>query len=145
MFRLFISTFLLFIFTKNLNAAALECDVDDYLIQNSSVISINIIDLNVKPLISLDEIPSFISIRVDDGFSNRVLNSKLTGQLLKMKINSSVYFYLKPSGNSYMDGFYIIRNNDFVTKLDSFCSFNILSNYQSDFIHFDEEEPLDEL
>tara|TARA_Y100000591_G_C21460831_1_gene510743 strand:+ start:182 stop:592 length:411 start_codon:yes stop_codon:yes gene_type:complete len=136
MFRLFISTFFLFIFTKNLNAAALECDVDDYLIQNSSVISINSIDLNVKP---------FISIRVDDGFSNRVLNSKLTGQLLKMKINSSVYFYLKPSGNSYMDGFYIIRNNDFVTKLDSFCSFNILSNYQSDFIHFDEEEPLDEL
>ena len=33
MIKLFISTILLFIFIKNLNAAALECDVDDYLIQ----------------------------------------------------------------------------------------------------------------
>ena len=45
MFKLFISTILLFIFTKNLNAAALECDVDDYLIQNLNVISINSVDL----------------------------------------------------------------------------------------------------
>ena len=44
-----------------------------------------------------------------------------------------------------MDGFYIIRNGDYVTKLDSYCSVNIFSNYQSDFIQFDKEEPLDEL
>ena len=62
-----------------------------------------------------------------------------------MNISPDIYFYLKPSGNGYMDGFYIIRNGDYVTKLDSYCSFNILSNYQSDFIHFDKEEPLDEL
>ena len=145
MFKLFISTILLFIFTKNLNSAALECDVDDYLIKNSSVISINTVNLKIKPLVSLDEIPSFISIRVDDVFSDRAFNSQLIGQLLKMKINPNVHFYLKPSGNGYIDGFYIIKSGEFVTKLDTFCSFNILSNYQSDFIHFDEEEPSDEL
>jgi len=145
MFKLFISTILLFIFTKNLNSAALECDVDDYLIKNSSVISINTVNLKIKPLVSLDEIPSFISIRVDDVFSDRAFNSQLIGQLLKMKINPNVHFYLKPSGNGYIDGFYIIKSGEFVTKLDTFCSFNILSNYQSDFIHFDEEELLDEL
>ena len=138
MFKLFFSTILLFIFTKNLNAAALECDVDDYLIQNLNVISINSVDLEIKPLVSLDEIPSFISIKVDDDFSNRALNSQLSSRLLKMKINSNVHFYLKPASNGYMDGFYIIRNGDYVTKLDSFCSFNILSNYQSSFIHFEE-------
>ena len=37
-----------------------------------------------------------------------------------------------------MDGFYIIKNGDYVTKLDSYCSFNMLSNYQSSFIHFEE-------
>ena len=145
MFKLFISTILLFIFTKNLNSAALECDVDDYLIKNSSVISINTVNLKIKPLVSLDEIPSFISIRVDDVFSDRAFNSQLIGQLLKMKINPNVHFYLKPLGNGYIDGFYIIKSGEFVTKLDTFCSFNILSNYQSDFIHFDEEELLDEL
>lgn len=138
MFKLFFSTILLFIFTKNLNAAALECDVDDYLIQNLNVISINSVDLEIKPLVSLDEIPSFISIKVDDDFSNRALNSQLSSRLLKMKINSNVHFYLKPTSNGYMDGFYIIRNGDYVTKLDSYCSFNILSNYQSSFIHFEE-------
>lgn len=138
MFKLFISTILLFIFTKNLNAAALECDVDDYLIQNLNVISINSVDLEIKPLVSLDEIPSFISIKVDDDFSDRALNSQLSSRLLKMKINSNVHFYLKPTSNGYMDGFYIIRNGDYVTKLDSYCSFNILSNYQSSFIHFEE-------
>jgi hypothetical protein len=138
MFKLFFSTILLFIFTKNLNAAALECDVDDYLIQNLNVISINSVDLEIKPLVSLDEIPSFISIKVDDDFSNRALNSQLSSRLLKMKINSNVHFYLKPASNDYMDGFYIIRNGDYVTKLDSYCSFNILSNYQSSFIHFEE-------
>jgi hypothetical protein len=138
MFKLFFSTILLFIFTKNLNAAALECDVDDYLIQNLNVISINSVDLEIKPLVSLDEIPSFISIKVDDDFSNRALNSQLSSRLLKMKINSNVHFYLKPASNGYMDGFYIIRNGDYVTKLDSYCSFNILSNYQSSFIHFEE-------
>ena len=138
MFKLFISTILLFIFTKNLNAAALECDVDDYLIQNLNVISINSVDLEIKPLVSLDEIPSFISIKVDDDFSDRALNSQLSSRLLKMKINSNVHFYLKPTSNGYMDGFYIIRNGDYVTKLDSYCSFNILSNYQSSFIQFEE-------
>jgi hypothetical protein len=138
MFKLFFSTILLFIFTKNLNAAALECDVDDYLIQNLNVISINSVDLEIKPLVSLGEIPSFISIKVDDDFSNRALNSQLSSRLLKMKINSNVHFYLKPTSNGYMDGFYIIRNGDYVTKLDSYCSFNILSNYQSSFIHFEE-------
>ncbi|MDB0033955.1 hypothetical protein N9E52_02310 [Alphaproteobacteria bacterium] len=138
MFKLFFSTVILFIFTKNLNAAALECDVDDYLIQNLNVISINSVDLEIKPLVSLGEIPSFISIKVDDDFSNRALNSQLSSRLLKMKINSNVHFYLKPASNGYMDGFYIIRNGDYVTKLDSYCSFNILSNYQSSFIHFEE-------
>ena len=138
MFKLFFSTILLFIFTKNLNAAALECDVDDYLIQNLNVISINSVDLEIKPLVSLDEIPSFISIKVDDDFSNKALNSQLSSRLLKMKINSNVHFYLRPASNGYMDGFYIIRNGDYVTKLDSYCSFNILSNYQSSFIHFEE-------
>ena len=138
MFKLFFSTILLFIFTKNLHAAALECDVDDYLIQNLNVISINSVDLEIKPLVSLDEIPSFISIKVDDDFSNKALNSQLSSRLLKMKINSNVHFYLKPASNGYMDSFYIIRNGDYVTKLDSYCSFNILSNYQSSFIHFEE-------
>ena len=138
MFKLFFSIILLFIFTKNLNAATLECDVDDYLIQNLNVISINSVDLEIKPLVSLDEIPSFISIKVDDDFSNKALNSQLSSRLLKMKINSNVHFYLRPASNGYMDGFYIIRNGDYVTKLDSYCSFNILSNYQSSFIHFEE-------
>lgn len=138
MFKLFISTILLFIFTKNLSAAALECEVDDYLIQNLNVISINSVDLEIKPLVSLDEIPSYISIKVDEDFSDRALNSQLSGRLLKMKINSNVHFYLKPASNGYMDGFYIIRNGDYVTKLDSYCSFNILSNYQSSFIQFEE-------
>ena len=138
MFNLFFNKILLFIFTKNLKSAALECDVDDYLIQNLNVISINSVDLEIKPLVSLDEIPSFISIKVDDDFSNRALNSQLSSRLLKMKINSNVHFYLKPASNGYMDGFYIIRNGDYVTKLDSYCSFNILSNYQSSFIHFEE-------
>ena len=136
MFKLFISTILLFIFTKNLNAAALECDVDDYLIQNLNVISINSVDLEIKPLVSLDEIPSFISIKVDNDFSDRAFNSQLSGRLLKMKINSDIHFYLKPTSNGYMDGFYIIRNGDYVTKLDSYCSFNVLSNFQSSFIQF---------
>ena len=138
MLKLFISTILLYILTKNLNAAALECDVDDYLIQNLNVISINSVDLEIKPLVSLDEIPSFISIKVDDDFSDSALNSQLSSRLLKMKINSNVHFYLKPTSNGYMDGFYIIRNGDYVTKLDSYCSFNILSNYQSSFIQFEE-------
>lgn len=138
MFKLFISTILLFIFTKNLNAAALECEADDYLIQNLNVISINSVDLEIKPLVSLDEIPSYVSIKVDDDFSDRALNSQLSSRLLKMKINSNVHFYLKPASNGYMDGFYIIRNGDYVTKLDSYCSFNILSNYQSSFIQFEE-------
>ena len=138
MFKLLLSTILLFIFTKNLSAAALECEVDDYLIQNLNVISINSVDLEIKPLVSLGEIPSFISIKVDDDFSNRALNSQLSSRLLKMKINSNVHFYLKPASNGYMDGFYIIRNGDYVTKLDSYCSFNILGNYQSSFIHFEE-------
>ena len=138
MFKLFISTILLFIFTKNLSAAALECEVDDYLIQNLNVIFINSVDLEIKPLVSLDEIPSYISIKVDDDFSDRALNSQLSSRLLKMKIDSNVHFYLKPASNGYMDGFYIIRNGDYVTKLDSYCSFNILSNYQSSFIQFEE-------
>ena len=138
MFKLFMSTILLFIFTKNLSAAALECEVDDYLIQNLNVISINSVDLEIKPLVSLDEIPSYISIKVDDDFSDRALNSQLSSRLLKMKINSNVHFYLKPASNGYMDGFYIIKNGDYVTKLDSYCSFNILSNYQSSFIQFEE-------
>ena len=138
MFKLLLSTILLFIFTKNLSAAALECDVDDYLIQNLNVISINSVDLEIKPLVSLDEIPSFISIKVDDDFSDRALNSQLSGRLLKMKINSDIHFYLKPASNGYMDGFYIIRNGDYVTKLDSYCSFNVLSNFQSSFIQFEE-------
>lgn len=138
MFKLLISTILLFILTKNLNAAALECEVDDYLIQNLNVISINSVDLEIKPLVSLDEIPSYVSIKVDDDFSDRALNSQLSSRLLKMKINSNVHFYLKPASNGYMDGFYIIRNGDYVTKLDSYCSFNILSNYQSSFVQFEE-------
>tara|TARA_E500000178_G_C16538057_1_gene537519 strand:- start:139 stop:576 length:438 start_codon:yes stop_codon:yes gene_type:complete len=145
MIKLFISTILLFIFIKNLNAAALECDVDDYLIQNLNVISINRVDLEIKPLVSLDEIPPFISIKIDNHFSDRAQSSQLTSKPLKMYISPDVYFYLKPSGNGYMDGFYIIRNGDYVTKLDSYCSVNIFSNYQSDFIQFDKEEPLDEL
>jgi len=145
MFKLFINTILLFIFTKTINSAALECDVDDYLIQNLSVITINSADLEIKPLTSLDEIPPFISIKIDNHFSDRAQSSQLTSKPLKMYISPDVYFYLKPSGNGYMDGFYIIRNGDYVTKLDSYCSFNIFSNYQSDFIHFDKEEPLDEL
>ena len=75
---------------------------------------------------------------MDDDFSDRALNSQLSSRLLKMKINSNVHFYLKPASNGYMDGFYIIRNGDYVTKLDSYCSFNILSNYQSSFIQFEE-------
>ena len=138
MFKLLLSTILLYILTKNLNAAALECDVDDYLIQNLNVISINSVDLEIKPLVSLDEIPSFISIKVDDDFSDRAFNSQLSGRLLKMKINSDIHFYLKPTSNGYMDGFYIIRNGDYVTKLDSYCSFNVLSNFQSSFIQFEE-------
>ena len=138
MFKLLLSTILLFIFTKTVNAAALECDVDDYLIQNLNVISINSVDLEIKPLVSFDEIPSYISIKVDEDFSDRALNSQLSSRLLKMKINSNVHFYLKPASNGYMDGFYIIRNGDYVTKLDSYCSFNILSNYQSSFIQFEE-------
>ena len=145
MFKLLLSTILLFIFTKTVNAAALECDVDDYLIQNLSVISINTVNLKIEPLVSLDEIPSFISIKIDNHFSDWAQSSQLTGKPLKMNISPDIYFYLKPSGNGYMDGFYIIRNGDYVTKLDSYCSFNIFSNYQSDFIHFDKEEPLDEL
>jgi hypothetical protein len=145
MIKLFISTILLFIFTKNLNAAALECDVDDFLIQNLNVISINRVDLEIKPLVSLDEIPPFISIKIDNHFSDRAQSSQLTSKPLKMYISPDVYFYLKPSGNGYMDGFYIIRNGDYVTKLDSYCSVNIFSNYQSDFIQFDKEESLDEL
>jgi len=145
MFKLFFSTILLFIFTKNLNAAALECDVDDYLIQNLSVITINSVNLEIKPLVSLDEIPPFISIKIDNHFSDRAQSSQLTSKPLKMYISPDVYFYLKPSGNGYMDGFYIIRNGDYVTKLDSYCSVNIFSNYQSDFIQFDKEESLDEL
>ena len=136
MFKLFFSIILLFIFTKTVNSAALECDVDDYLIQNLNVISINSVDLEIKPLVSLDEIPSFISIKVDDDFSDRAFNSQLSGRLLKMKINSDIHFYLKPTSNGYMDGFYIIRNGDYVTKLDSYCSFNVLSNFQSSFIQF---------
>ena len=145
MFKLFISTILLFIFTKTVNAAALECDVDDYLIQNLSVITINSVNLEIKPLVSLDEIPPFISIKIDNHFSDRAQSSQLTSKPLKMYISPDVYFYLKPSGNGYMDGFYIIRNGDYVTKLDSYCSVNIFSNYQSDFIQFDKEESLDEL
>ena len=145
MFKLFINTILLFIFTKTVNAAALECDVDDYLIQNLSVITINSVNLEIKPLVSLDEIPPFISIKIDNHFSDRAQSSQLTSKPLKMYISPDVYFYLKPSGNGYMDGFYIIRNGDYVTKLDSYCSVNIFSNYQSDFIQFDKEESLDEL
>ena len=145
MFKLFINTILLFIFTKTVNSAALECDVDDYLIQNLSVITINSVNLEIKPLTSLDEIPPFISIKIDNHFSDWAQSSKLTSKPLKMYISPDVYFYLKPSGNGYMDGFYIIRNGDYVTKLDSYCSVNIFSNYQSDFIQFDKEEPLDEL
>ena len=137
MFKLFFSTILLFILTKNLNAAALECKVDDYLIQNLSVISINSVDLNIKPMASLDEIPSFISIKIDDHFSDRALNSQITGKLLKMTINPNLYFYLKPVDSDYMQGFYITKSGEFVTKLDSYCNFNLLSNYQSSFIHFE--------
>jgi len=145
MFKLFINTILLFIFTKTVNSAALECDVDDYLIKNLSVITINSVNLEIKPLTSLDEIPPFISIKIDNHFSDRAQSSQLTSKPLKMYISPDVYFYLKPSGNGYMDGFYIIRNGDYVTKLDSYCSVNIFSNYQSDFIQFDKEESLDEL
>lgn len=137
MFKLFISTILLFIFTKNLNAAALECQVDNYLFENSDVILINTVDLEVQPLVSLDQIPSFISIKIDDDFSDRALSSKLTGKLLKTEINSNLYFYLKSSGNNYMDGFYVIKSGEFVTKLDTYCSFNMLSNYHSNFIQFE--------
>jgi len=145
MFKLFINTILLFIFTKTVNSAALECDVDDYLIQNLSVITINSVNLEIKPLVSLDEIPPFISIKIDNHFSDWAQSSQLKGKPLKMNISPDIYFYLKPSGNGYMDGFYIIRNGDYVTKLDSYCSVNIFSNYQSDFIQFDKEESLDEL
>ena len=138
MFKLFISTILLFIFIKNLNAAALECEVDDYSIQNSSVISINIVNFKVEPLVSLDEIPPFISIKVNEHFTDWALSSQKSGKLLKMKIDPNLYFYLKPSGNGYMDGFYIIKSGNLITKLDTYCSFNILSNYQSNFIKFKE-------
>jgi len=137
MFKLFFSTIILFVFTKNLNAAALECQVDDYLFENLDVMSINAVDLEVQPLVSLDEIPSFISIRIDDAFSHRALSSKLTGKLLKTEINSNLYFYLKSSGNNYMDGFYVIKSGEFVTKLDTYCSFNMFSNYHSNFIQFE--------
>ena len=137
MYKLFFSTIILFVFTKNLNAAALECRVDDYLFENSDVILINTVDLEVQPLVSLDQIPSFISIKIDDDFSDRALSSKLTGKLLKTEINSNLYFYLKSSGNNYMDGFYVIKSGEFVTKLDTYCSFNMLSNYHSNFIQFE--------
>lgn len=137
MYKLFFSTIILFVFTKNLNAAALECQVDDYLFENSDVILINTVDLEVQPLVSLDQIPSFISIKIDDDFSDRALSSKLTGKLLKTEINSNLYFYLKSSGNNYMDGFYVIKSGEFVTKLDTYCSFNMLSNYHSNFIQFE--------
>jgi len=137
MFKLFFSTIILFVFTKNLNAAALECQVDDYLFENSDVILINTVDLEVQPLVSLDQIPSFISIKIDDDFSDRALISKLTGKLLKTEINSNLYFYLKSSGNNYMDGFYVIKSGEFVTKLDTYCSFNMFSNYHSNFIQFE--------
>jgi len=137
MFKLFFITIILFVFTKNLNAAALECQVDDYLFENSDVILINTVDLEVQPLVSLDQIPSFISIKIDDDFSDRALSSKLTGKLLKTEINSNLYFYLKSSGNNYMDGFYVIKSGEFVTKLDTYCSFNMLSNYHSNFIQFE--------
>ncbi len=137
MFKLFFSTIILFVFTKNLNAAALECQVDDYLFENSDVILINTVDLEIQPLVSLDQIPSFISIKIDDDFSDRALSSKLTGKLLKTEINSNLYFYLKSSGNNYMDGFYVIKSGEFVTKLDTYCSFNMLSNYHSNFIQFE--------
>lgn len=137
MYKLFFSTIILFVFTKNLNAAALECQVDDYLFENSDVILINTVDLEVQPLVSLDQIPSFISIKIDDDFSDRALSSKLTGKFLKTEINSNLYFYLKSSGNNYMDGFYVIKSGEFVTKLDTYCSFNILSNYHSNFIQFE--------
>jgi hypothetical protein len=137
MFKLFFSTIILFVFTKNLNAAALECQVDDYLFENSDVILINTVDLEVQPLVSLDQIPSFISIKIDDDFSDRALSSKLTGKLLKTEINSNLYFYLKSSGNNYMGGFYVIKRGEFVTKLDTYCSFNMLSNYHSNFIQFE--------
>ena len=140
MFKFFFSTIILFVFIKNLNAAALECQVDDYDIQNSDVISININDLEVKPLVSLDEIPSFISIKIDHDFSDWMLDSKLTGKFLKTEINPNLYFYLKSSGNNYMDGFYVIKTGKFITKLDTFCSFNILSNYHSNFIHFEKRD-----
>ena len=137
MFKLFFSTIVLFVFNKNLNAAALECHIDDYLIHNLDVISINAEYLEVQPLISIDEIPSFISIRIDEDFSDRALSSKLTGKFLKTKINSNLYFYLKSSGNNYMGGFYVIKRGEFVTKLDTYCSFNMLSNYHSNFIQFE--------
>jgi len=137
MFKLFFITIILFVFTKNLNAAALECQVDDYLFENSDVILINTVDLEVQPLVSLDQIPSFISIKIDDDFSDRALSSKLTGKLLKTEINSNLYFYLKSSGNNYMGGFYVIKRGEFVTKLDTYCSFNMLSNYHSNFIQFE--------
>ena len=137
MFKLFFSTIILFVFTKNLNAAALECQVDNCLFENSDVILINTVDLEVQPLVSLDQIPSFISIKIDDDFSDRALSSKLTGKLLKTEINSNLYFYLKSSGNNYMDGFYVIKSGEFVTKLDTYCSFNMFSNYHSNFIQFE--------
>lgn len=77
MFKLLLSTILLFIFTKTVNAAALECDVEDYLIQNLSVITINSADLEIKPLTSLDEIPPFISIKIDNYFSDWALKVHL--------------------------------------------------------------------
>src|SRR5210317_1473278 len=137
MFKLFFITIILFVFTKNLNAAALECQVDDYLFENSDVILINTVDLEIQPLVSLDEIPSFISIKIDDDFSDRALSSKLTGKLLKTEINSNLYFYLKSSSNNYMDGFYVIKSGEFVSKLDTYCSFNMFSNYHSNFIQFE--------
>ena len=63
MFKFFISTILLFIL-PNLNAAALECDVDNYLIQNLNVISINSVDLEIKSLTSLDKIPPSFQLRL---------------------------------------------------------------------------------
>jgi len=139
MFKLIISTIVLFIFTQNLNAAALECQVDDYYFQNMEVISINSLDLTIKPLVSMGEIPSFFSIKVDTHFSELAQNLKQKGELVKMIIDSGLHFYLNPK-NNYMDGFYIIKKGDFITKLDSFCSFNLLSNYQSEFILFDERQ-----
>ncbi len=89
-------------------------------------------------MVSLDEIPPLISIKVNEHFTDWALSSQQSGKLLKMKIDPNLYFYLKPSGNGYMDGFYIIKSGNLITKLDTYCSFNILSNYQSNFISFKE-------